>query len=86
MKIRYKIAGSYIIIIGAILFLSLFTIVKNKQSIDAVQFLRQKISLSKDDMNGVKYDIVQIQQRGIPMGLARRRSIIRMLVNFSIGI
>ncbi len=62
MKIRVKIAGSYIIIIAAIIFLSLFTIVKNKQSLDAVTFLRQKISLSKDDMNGVKYDIVQIQQ------------------------
>ena len=62
MKIRVKIAGSYIIIIGAIIFLSLFTIVKNKQSLDAVTFLRQKISLSKDDMNGIKYDIVQIQQ------------------------
>ena len=62
MKIRIKIAGSYIIIISAVVFISLFTMVKTVESIEAVRFIREVVTASQSDMTQLKFDILQIQQ------------------------
>ncbi len=62
MKIRIKIAGSYVIIISAVVFVSLFTMVKTVESVEAVRFIREVVTASQNDMIQLKFDILQIQQ------------------------
>ncbi len=62
MRIRVKIAGSYILVLGAMIFLTLFTIMKVDDSFKALEFIKSGVSVSKEEMTSLKIDIIQIQQ------------------------
>lgn len=62
MKIRIKIAGSYTIIISAVIFLLLFAKMRVADTVEAVQFIKDEVTASQNDMIHLKFDILQIQQ------------------------
>jgi len=62
MKFKTKLVGTYIFIIVAVLFLSVFTIIKANSSKASANFILDKISVSLTRSKQVKVDIIQIQQ------------------------
>jgi len=62
MKFKVKVIGTYIIVLTAVIFLSVFTIIKARSSQSSIDFVRNKVSVSVAEMKQVKLDIIQIQQ------------------------
>jgi len=62
MKFKVKVIGTYIIVLTAVIFLSVFTIIKARSSQSSIDFVRNKVSVSVAEMKQVKVDIIQIQQ------------------------
>lgn len=62
MKLKTKVIGTYIVILAAVLFLSVFTLIKVTVSLGSVESIKNSISVSMSDMKQVKVDIIQIQQ------------------------
>ena len=62
MKFKTKVIGTFFIILLAVIFLSVFTIIKANGSRIRADFIKSEISVSMSEMNRIKMDVIQIQQ------------------------
>jgi len=62
MKFKTKVVGTYVMGLLALFFLSFFSILRAEKSLDEMNFIRNTILVSMENMNQIKVDVIQIQQ------------------------